>query len=82
MIFILAIPLGILLGWVLYKIGNKRPTLTYLVGILPYSIFFLLAWEDRNFWGPYGIAAILGSALGLIIWKILDALSKRKNADI
>lgn len=47
--FILAIPLGILLGCILYKIGDKRPTLTYLVGILPYSVFFWLTWEDRDF---------------------------------
>lgn len=79
--FILAIPLGIFLGWILYKIGDKRPTLTYLVGILPYSIFFWLTWEDRDFWGSYRIAALFGSALALIIWKTLDALSKQKNAD-
>ena len=77
MTIILAIPLGIILGWILHKIGDKHPTITYLIGILPYSIFFWLTWDDRDFWGPYRISALFGSILAIIIWKTLDALSKK-----
>lgn len=81
MVLLFAIPLGILLGWVLYKIGNRHPTITYLIGILLYSIFFWLTWEDRDFWGPYRIASLLGSILGLFIWKMLELLAKRKRIE-
>lgn len=81
MAFVLAIPLGILLGWILFKIGDKHPTITYLVGVLPYSIFFWLTWEDRDFWGPYRIAALGGSIIAIIFWKMLESLSKKKKAE-
>ncbi len=77
MAIILSIPLGIVLGWILYKIGDKHPTITYLIGVLPYSIFFWLTWDDRDFWGPYRISALLGSILAIIICKTLNVTNKK-----
>ncbi|WP_068470582.1 hypothetical protein [Candidatus Protochlamydia phocaeensis] len=79
---LIILPFGIILGWILYKIGNNHPTITYLVGILPYFVFFWFSSYNRELWGPYRIAILLGTILAIIIWKSLEAINKKKNVSI
>lgn len=78
MTIILAIFIGIIFGWILHKLRDIHPTIWYLIAVFPYSVFFWLTFDDRNFWGPYRISALFGSVLALIIWKILGTKIKKK----
>ncbi len=71
MIYLLSIPLGILFGLLLDKIGAHN-RFSYIISVLPYSIFFWLTWEDREFWGPYRIAALIGSLIACVVWRIKE----------
>lgn len=80
--FIISIPLGVILGFITYKISLKSETLAYLVGILPYSIFFFLTFEDREAWGHYRAIAFFATIIASMCWFTISKLAKRKNGNL
>jgi hypothetical protein len=76
MIYLLAIFFGVFLGLILSKIGSHRNILSYVVLILPYTIFFWLSLENRDLWGIYRIAAIIATFIAIGVWKVKEVYEK------
>lgn len=81
--FIISIPLGIILGYLVYKISLKNQLLAYLIGILPYSIFYFLTLENKeNDWGHYRAIAFFATIIGSIVWIVISKCNERKNGNV
>ena len=80
--FIISIPLGIILGFIAYRISLRSQTLGYLIGLLPYSIFFFLTFEDREIWGHYRAIAFFATIIASLFCFISRKLSVRKNGKL
>ena len=71
------IPLGIIMGYIMYKIRNEF--LGYLFGISPYLTFFLLSVENREVWGHYRIIALLVTAVACLVCFICRRVVGKKS---
>lgn len=80
--FIISIPLGIILGFIAYRISLKSQVLGYLIGLLPYSIFFFLTLEDREAWGHYRAVAFLATVIASIFCFVSRKITERKNGNL
>jgi len=70
------IPLGIIMGYIMYKISSE--IWGYLFGIFPYFIFFVLSIHDREIWGHYRAIALLATAVACLFCFILRKLSAKR----
>lgn len=80
--FIISIPLGIILGFIAYRISLRSQTLGYVVGLLPYSVLFFLTFEDREMWGHYRAIAFFATVIASVFCFVSRKLSERKNGEL
>lgn len=80
MILILTIVLGIVLGYLAYKISLRNQLLGYLVAITPYSILFFLSLENRDMWGHYRVIALFTTIIASIFCLIKRLIDKKREA--
>jgi hypothetical protein len=77
--YLLIIPLGIILGFFIYKIRLVSQRLGYLFGIFPYSILFWLSGDNQEFWGHYRAAAFLATIIATVICILIERKMKVTN---
>lgn len=82
MIVLIFIPLGLVMGYTMYKI--KSEFWAYIFGITPYLIFFLLSIDEREVWGHSRVIALFATAVAclycFIARKIKESKEKRDHS--
>ncbi len=74
------IPLGIIWGYIMYKI--KSEFWGYLFGIFPYLTFFLLSIDNREIWGHYRAIALLATLVASLTCFIFRRINTKKNGNL
>lgn len=79
MMCLLAIPLGIIFGFIIDKAYLKNQTLGFIVTLMPYFIFYLLSSEDIEKWNYLRSIAFLSTLIAVIYYTIVNNLREKSK---